>query len=582
MGRAKTLLIVVLLLLLASTSQAVIIDFESLYPGYESWGVVPSPYAGFNWSSTDWITKNYLAPPNGYYNTIQGHVGISGPYEATMTMNGRPFAVVGARVGAAWNDGQYVWFAGYRNSSLVSYAYRLTSYFGGDMTFGMGYYDTLRIIPDANTGTDHASGDNGVGHHIVVDNLDLYVPDPPDAKAGPDQTVEQATSAGTEVTFDGSSSTAGTAGQVMPWQNVVNVNSGWTYDDIQWQHANLPAGVTPLKATLSIQAWDVDPDEDDAVYFWDAHSPGQWHYLGILTKGSSSGETTLSVFNLNPAWLLSNYVYVVVDANWAVDIQVSTLSVVCVGQPSITYQWKEGTTVLGYGKTLKVTLPLGLHNILLTVTDLAGQTDTDTVQILVQDTTPPVLTVPKDITVEQATRNGTKVTFSCSATDICDTSVDVACTPASGTVFPLGTTTVNCTATDDSGNVARDTFKVKVVDTTPPELTWKLLKDTLWPVNHKMVLCATLSVYDICDAAPVVDINVTSNEPINGLGDGNTVPDWTVVKSGGVWEVWLRAERAGPSPGREYSLSVVVTDASGNQSTASGTVKVPHDQGKGK
>lgn len=581
MRGAKTLLLVVLLLFLASTSQALLIDFESLYPGYESWGVVPSPYAGFNWSSTYWTTKSYLAPPNGYYNTIQGHVGIYGPYEATMTMNGRPFAVVGARVGAAWNDGQYVWFAGYRNNSLVSYAYRLTSYFGSDMTFGMGYYDALRIIPDANTGTDHG-GDNGYGHHIVVDNLDLYLPDAPDAKAGPDQTVEQATSAGTEVTLDGTASTAGTAGPIGTWQNVVNVNSGWTYDDVQWMHASLPAGLTPLKATLTIQASDVDPEEEDAVYFWDAHSPGQWRYLGILAKGSGSGQTTVSTFSLDPAWLLSNYVYVVVESGWAVDIQVSTLSVICVGQPSITHEWKEGTTVLGYGKTLKVTLPLGLHNLLLTTTDLAGQTDTDTVQILVQDTTPPVLTVPKDITVEQATRSGTKVTFSCSATDICDASVDVVCSPASGSVFPLGTTTVDCMATDDSGNVARDSFKVKVVDTTPPELTWNLLKDTLWPVNHKMVLCATLSVFDICDAAPVVDINVTSNEPINGLGDGNTVPDWTVVKNGTVWEVWLRAERAGPSPGREYSLSVVVTDASGNQSTASGTVKVPHDQGKGK
>jgi hypothetical protein len=47
------------------------------------------------------------------------------------------------------------------------------------------------------------------------------------------------------------------------------------------------------------------------------------------------------------------------------------------------------------------------------------------------------------------------------------------------------------------------------------------------------------------------------------------------------WEIYLRAERAGPSEGREYLIEVVVTDHSGNAAAASTTVTVPHDQGRG-
>jgi hypothetical protein len=56
------------------------------------------------------------------------------------------------------------------------------------------------------------------------------------------------------------------------------------------------------------------------------------------------------------------------------------------------------------------------------------------------------------------------------ASDLVDGSVDVNCTPDSGSTFSLGDTTVSCTATDDAGNSSKSTFKVKVVDTTSPTL----------------------------------------------------------------------------------------------------------------
>jgi len=83
---------------------------------------------------------------------------------------------------------------------------------------------------------------------------------------------------------------------------------------------------------------------------------------------------------------------------------------------------------------------------------------------------------------------------------------------------------------------------------------------------------------DNCDAAPVCKIiSVSSNEPIDGLGDGDTAPDWEIT---GNLTVNLRAERSGAGTGRVYTNTVQCTDASKNSSTKSVTVTVPHDQGK--
>jgi hypothetical protein len=69
---------------------------------------------------------------------------------------------------------------------------------------------------------------------------------------------------------------------------------------------------------------------------------------------------------------------------------------------------------------------------------------------------------------------------------------------------------------------------------------------------------------------------VTSSEPANGTGDGNTSSDWEIT---GPLTVDLRAERAGTGSGRIYTITVECRDASGNVSTGTVQVTVPHDQG---
>lgn len=84
------------------------------------------------------------------------------------------------------------------------------------------------------------------------------------------------------------------------------------------------------------------------------------------------------------------------------------------------------------------------------------------------DQTPPVITVPGDMTVEATSSAGATVTFDVNATDDIDGNLDATCTPSSGSTFFLGSTLVNCTATDSSNNTGFNLFTITVVDTTAP------------------------------------------------------------------------------------------------------------------
>jgi hypothetical protein len=105
----------------------------------------------------------------------------------------------------------------------------------------------------------------------------------------------------------------------------------------------------------------------------------------------------------------------------------------------------------------------------LVVSEGGQSSGPDFVNITVTDGTPPVLSLPASPLVAEATGpSGAAVAFTVTATDNVDPSPTVSCNPASGSVFPLGATTVNCSATDDAGNSANAAFTVSVVDTTPP------------------------------------------------------------------------------------------------------------------
>lgn len=91
--------------------------------------------------------------------------------------------------------------------------------------------------------------------------------------------------------------------------------------------------------------------------------------------------------------------------------------------------------------------------------DAQGNTTTGSFTVTVVDTTVPVLSLPDDIT-QQGSVTGDEVVYTATAEDVIDGAIEPVCDPASGSVFPLGTTTVNCSATDTAGNTAEGSFRV--------------------------------------------------------------------------------------------------------------------------
>jgi len=81
-------------------------------------------------------------------------------------------------------------------------------------------------------------------------------------------------------------------------------------------------------------------------------------------------------------------------------------------------------------------------------------------------------------------------------------------------------------------------------------------------------------VADLVDTAPTTRIiSVTSNEPENGSGDGDTAPDWEITSA---LTLNLRAERTGGGSGRVYTITVESSDRDGNASMRTVDVTVPH------
>ena len=147
--------------------------------------------------------------------------------------------------------------------------------------------------------------------------------------------------------------------------------------------------------------------------------------------------------------------------------------------------------------------PLGITKVTCTASDEAGNTGEATFTIEVQDQTKPVVTVPADIVKEATGPSGAAVTYmGVTASDDVDGPLTATCTRASGTVFPLGTTTVTCTAKDKAGNLGGNSFTVTVEDTTAPNLTVSTARTaTATSPNGAVVTYSAPSASDIVDGA---------------------------------------------------------------------------------
>jgi hypothetical protein len=123
------------------------------------------------------------------------------------------------------------------------------------------------------------------------------------------------------------------------------------------------------------------------------------------------------------------------------------------------------------------------------------------------------------------------------------------------------------------------------VDNQPPSDTVTVSPSTCWPPRHTMLtVTAHPSATDNSGGTPTYTlVSVTSNEPDNGQGDGDTPNDIQGVSIGTNDTVFsLRCERGGRGDGRIYTIVYRFDDGNGNTSYDTAYFSVPHDAGRNK
>jgi len=205
-------------------------------------------------------------------------------------------------------------------------------------------------------------------------------------------------------------------------------------------------------------------------------------------------------------------------------------------------------------------------------------------------TVPPTITCPTNITTTAASGQCSKsVSFSASATGVPAPTIVYkigAAVITSPYTFPVGTTTVNCRASNGTLPDATCSFTVTVNDDQPPvihTITNPIV--LLWSPNHKYqtitVSQFVASVTDNCGNIPVGNVvitKVTSDEADDapGNGDGNTTQDIKIASD--CKSVDLRSERMDGGNGRVYTIYFFVNDGKGNTATATATAIVAPNQ----
>ncbi len=130
--------------------------------------------------------------------------------------------------------------------------------------------------------------------------------------------------------------------------------------------------------------------------------------------------------------------------------------------------WTAFTTMITTDTVGVVAFSAEVGNVTGTATTtINGTTDFSQVSFFI-DTIAPVIEVHDDVTADATSASGASVAYADPTVTDANSTASVSCTPASGSVFPLGDTTVTCNASDPTGNAAESTtFVVRVVPVVP-------------------------------------------------------------------------------------------------------------------
>ncbi len=215
----------------------------------------------------------------------------------------------------------------------------------------------------------------------------------------------------------------------------------------------------------------------------------------------------------------------------------------------------------------------GTYTAKFTVKNEAGLEDSKTLIIHVTDgntnNQKPVIATHEDITVNATSSAGATVTYtSPSVTDDVDVGKTATCTPASGTVFPVGTTKVTCSYTDSSGLKADDTYFNVIV------------KSDSNPSTSKMPNISGISAPTVLDVDEVGTWTVKASDAANGTL--SYAVDWGDMSAMSTMEatpVFVQTstfthayDKAGT-----YTIKFTVKNEAGKTNTSTVTVRVDEE-----
>ncbi|MFH1670689.1 MAG: PKD domain-containing protein, partial [Patescibacteria group bacterium] len=225
----------------------------------------------------------------------------------------------------------------------------------------------------------------------------------------------------------------------------------------------------------------------------------------------------------------------------------------------VSYEWKEGSNVLGSDPILSVSIPVGMHTITLTVEDDEGETDTDGVLVLVEDNQPPVADAGDDQTISDGDGDGYE-TVTLDATGSSDPDGTIVqyewhlgpqnllgVGPIIQTTLAPGGYVVTLHVIDNGGSISFDNVHIEIKNNQPPtadagdnqalsdgdgdgnvQVTLDGTGSTddggivsyLWKEGSTILGSGAILVLDMTSGTHVVELTVTDN---NSQFDNDTV-----------------------------------------------------------